>query len=172
MVQWAHVTRTRKPAPEEEPVCLWQPDAAPKPISPAEKSQDHASEAALLLGLQLDAMQLRDTPPASPCTSTITQECATDKGSSTGEQQICWLSPTLQLPAWVIFNKWLHSSLCPSYSPNHLYLLSEILGDSFTGRCWLRVKQCCCFGTIPCWERQQKQCMGLQTEARTTTEAG
>lgn len=74
----------------------------PKPLSPAEKSQDDASEAALLLGLHHDGMWLRETPPASPCTSTVTQECAMDEGSSTGEQQMCWLS---QLPAWVTFNK-------------------------------------------------------------------
>lgn len=140
----------------------------PKPLSPAEKSQDDASEAALLLGLHHDGMWLRETPPASPCTSTVHRSVPWMKGAALGSSRCVGCHNCLH--GWLLTSAF--SSFCPSYSPNHPCHLSEIPGHSFMGRCWLWVKQCWYFWTAPGWKRQHQQCVGLQTEGTTTTEAG
>lgn len=161
-------------SPQEEPVCLWQPDASSEPISPTGKSQEDASAAALLLCLQHDAMCLRDTPPAvhgppQPHRSVLWREGAALGSSRSGCHQLynC-------LHGWPLTSAF--SSFCPSYSPNHLDHLSEILGDWFMGRCWLWVKQCWYFwagkgNTNNVWgykQRRQQQLRLDDTEGGST----
>lgn len=153
VVQWAHVPRTAQKRnqsacgslmlPQTNQACWEVTGWCFRSCSPFGSLAQRAS------------MWLRDTPP---CTSTIPSECVMERGSSSGEQQICWLSPALQVPVWWPFTS-AFSSSCPSYHPNHLYLLSEIPGDSFMGRCWLGVEQGCCFWAVPCWKRQHSQCV-------------
>lgn len=113
MLQWAQLpeqgSQPRRGA--SLPVAAW---CCPKPIWPAEESQDHPSGAALLLGLQHHAMWLRDS-------SSQPMPLCNPMGVCCGkrEQQICWLSPALEVPAWWPLTR-AFSSFCPSYSPNHL----------------------------------------------------